>query len=543
LPGADEAVAEVRRLAAPQARRYETGVWTDTPASDVRIGDRLLTYAGERFAADGRIVAGHTSIDESMLTGEAAPRDVEVGDAVFAGTVNLVGAVQTTVTARSAGTRLGAVADLISQLSRERPGENSTIDCVARHLVPALVCLALSLLFITHDSHRAVTVIVVGCPCALALSTPAVAIALVAAAGRRHILVKSARSFESLAEASMVVFDKTGTVTTGRLAVVATLPATGVSEAQLRATAARCARGSRHPVSVALSRLPDSPAPSAYKFFASHDDAGSHDEAGSTDGAAATGVAFREWNGLGIEREWRGTITAIGKPEWFVRRGYSLPAQPDHAGPIAAVVESDRFLGYVLFADELRPEAAETIASLRSLGIARLALVTGDHERSAEPVAKRLGFDVLKAGCTPEDKVAFVRASRSAGERLFFVGDGLNDSAALLASDAGIAVGGRGWSVAQSAADVVFLGSDLRDLAWAVETARRARAIARGNLRLALGCSLALLAGAVLGVLGPLAGAIVHHAGSVAVLANSARLLRVPFIAQAPQPSSIEGAT
>ena len=345
-------------------------------------------------------------------------------------------------------------------------------------------------------------VLVASCPCALVLAAPATSVAAIAVAARHGILVKGSAFLEHLALVDSLVLDKTGTVTLGELRLASVRPEPGVEPEALLEAAAALGAASRHPVSRALatSRPP-----------------------------ACIAEAVREIPGLGVTATLDGADAALGRPELFGQLGIPAPSPPVHDGPVAGVARSGRFLGWLLLADEPRPEAREALAELRAMGLDRQLLLTGDRAGVAMKIGRFLGIAEVRAEALPEQKLDAVLAQTRAGYRPLVVGDGINDSLALRAGAVGVAMGAAGTDVALASADLVLMTSDLRRLATAIRLSRRCRRTIHVNVGLGLGWTLAIVALAATGVLGAegaLVAAVLHNVGTLAVMANAGRLLR-----------------
>ena len=372
-----------------------------------------------------------------------------------------------------------------------------------RYMVFVLL-LAAATWFATNNTDAMLAVLVASCPCALVLAAPATAVAAVAVAARHGILIKGVGFLEQLADVNSVIFDKTGTVTLGRLDILRSEPAPGVSAAELLRIAASLGAASTHPVSQAL--------------------------AGAVPVAERRPISeLSELHGLGMTGLDGGRRAALGRAELLTKLGVACPVPPAHDGPVVGVALGDRFLGWILLADEPRPEAVAAIAELRGLGLRRQLLLTGDHAGVAHRVAGLVGVADVQAQALPEDKLARVLAEIRAGYRPLVIGDGINDSLALKAGAVGMALGARGADIAAASADIVLVANDLRRVPTCIRLSRRCRSTLAANVALGLGWTLAVIVAAATGRLGPsgaLVAAVLHNLGTFAVLANAGRLLR-----------------
>ncbi|GDY14911.1 metal-transporting ATPase [Planctomycetota bacterium] len=518
LLGSQEAIAALARLTRTKARKLVNGAVIEVEAGELHPGDRLEVRPGDRLAADGVVRLGVSSVDNASLTGESVPIEVASGDAVLAGAINLGGRLDVEVTRTGADTTLGKVVSLMRAAERAKPPVTRLLERHAGHYLFFVLLLAAATWFVTSSATAMMTVLVAACPCALVLAAPATAIAAIAVAGRFGILVKGTAFLEELAEVDALVIDKTGTVTIGELRLVATRPVSAAAEAdqRLRLIAASLGAGSSHPVSRAVA----SAVPASERLL--------------VDGLA-------EHPGLGVTGTVAGSAVALGRAAFLAQRmdlnrspadsqaashaanGLEIPL---HDGPVVGVVSDGALLGWLLLADEPRAEARHALADLRHLGLKHQVLLTGDRRSVAERIAGQLGITVVEAEVLPDQKLARVRAELAAGHRPLVVGDGVNDALALKAGAVGVAMGGKGTDVALASADVVLMSDDLRRLGTCIRLARSARRTTNINVAVGLGWTALILAGGTIGWYGPLAAALLHNLGTLAVMANAGRLLR-----------------
>ncbi len=507
IPGTQAAIDGLKRLTSRTATIVdEQGERSISPQA-VRVNDILLVRPGEVLVADGVVQEGIGAIDESSLTGESIPREVRLGETVLAGTVNLDGLLRVRVTGADEQTSLGSIRRMLCAAMNSKAPITQAVERYAELYVPTVLLLAAIVFFFTRDMHRVIAVFIVSCPCALVLSGPAAMIAALATATRHGILIKSTRFLDSLADADTVVFDKTGTVTLGHLAVVDCLPTCHSNANELLLVAAECAVASKHPVSQAIAR-----------YAAEHDVP-----------LASSAAHVAESSGRGIEIHRGGSVLRIGRPTWLVERGVAVDDAdvPTHAGPIVGVSQNDRLLGFLLLADELRDEALQVMTDLRAGGIERIVLLTGDRAASAQPIAAQLQVERLISDALPEDKLAAVKEERRHGRHVIVVGDGVNDALALAAGDVGIAMGARGSDIAIQSADIALMTNDLGRVATALLLAHKTRRLIGQNVGIALCASGIMFGLGATGWLSPLAGAVLHNVGTLVVLLNSARVLRL----------------
>jgi heavy metal translocating P-type ATPase len=505
LIGSQEAIRALNRLTNVGARRRGPGgLLEEVAAEHLGAGDMLEIWAGDRVPTDAVVREGASSLDLASITGESVPVEVEAGDGVFAGSINLQGRLVVEVTRTGKETTLGRVVALMQTAERSKPPVTRLLERYAGRYTVFVLLLAAGTWFATNNSDAMLAVLVASCPCALVLAAPATAVAAVAVAARHGILIKGAGFLEQLADVTSVIFDKTGTVTLGRLEIVGIAPAPGFEADELLRLAASLGAASTHPVSQAL--------------------------AGAVPAAERRAIGgLEELHGLGVTGLYAGRPAALGRAELLTRLGVACPPPPVHDGPVVGAALCDIFLGWILLADEPRPEAVAAIAELRRLGLHRQLLLTGDHAGVARRIADLVGVADVQAQALPQDKLERVLSEIRAGFRPLVIGDGINDALALKAGAVGMALGARGADIAAASADIVLVTNDLRRVATSIRLSRRCRSTLAVNVALGLGWTLAVIAAAASGTLGPngaLVAAVLHNLGTFAVLANAGRLLR-----------------
>ncbi|MFW5692951.1 MAG: heavy metal translocating P-type ATPase, partial [Thermoguttaceae bacterium] len=507
--GAQAAIEGLRHLHARSATLITPDGERDVAPDTLNQGDMILVRPGDTIAADGEIVEGISAVDQSSITGESAPEDVGPESPVYAGTVNLSGLLRVRVTKTGATTALSRVVELLQEAEQSKTTVMKLIEQYAGYYVPIILIIAAVVLFITRDMSRAVAVLIVGCPGAFILAGPTAMVASLAAASRLGILIKNTKFLEALADVDTVVLDKTGTVTLGRLELVGVEGVGGVGEVTLLERALTCAAASRHPVSRAVV------------------------EAAAARGVVAPralpGTNIEELPGKGMRASGNSHITMLGRRDWLLEEGAAAPENPDHPGPVVWVAERDgagaiRPLGCLLLADVARPEAREAVEALRSLGIRRAVLLTGDRRAVAEQIGATLNADEVIAEVLPEQKLAVVRRECETGF-VMMVGDGVNDALALASGDVGVALGAVASDVALQSADVALMTNDLGRLPMTVQLARRTRRTINQNILIGATISIGFVWLASIGQIGPLMGALLHVIGEIGVIGNSARLL------------------
>jgi HflK protein len=490
------------------ARVIRNGAEIEIDAAQLVPGDMVLVRPGERIPADGVIHHGSSSIDESTITGEPLPRDKGTGDEVFSGTLNGLGLLRLTVTRAGAETTLARVIKLVEHAREKRAPVERLADRFARYFLPALMLVAGLTFYFTRDWMRTVAVLIVACPCALILATPAAMVAAVGGLARRGILVRGGAVLQNAAKVDAVFFDKTGTVTQGRFGVIKAV-GVGRSEADVLALAATAEYGSEHVLARAIL-----------------------DEARRRGLPVAQPDEARIVPGRGVVAKVGGRTVLAGNAGFLTEHNVSglepLLEEADRYGATAVLVAENGLLaGNLLLRDQVREGARRAIHELEHLEISHLTMLTGDRKRAAEAIAREVGLHDVEAGLLPEEKLERIRHAASHGLKVAMVGDGLNDAPALAAANVGIAVGGAN-DITAEAADVVFLGHSLEALPKLFEVSRRAIRTAWQNMIVFAGIvNLVAITACATGRLGPMGAAVTHQIASLLVVLNSLRLLHV----------------
>ena len=508
--GARASIEHLVRLAPKKAHRIgPDGAEELVDPRDLRAGHVVRVRPGDNVPADGEVVAGQSSINQANITGESLPVDKSVGDEVFSGTSNLAGAIDVKVTRAGADTTLGKVQKLILEAERTRIPMMRLIDRYAAWYTPTILMLAGTVLFFTRDMERAVTMLVVACPCAFSRAVPTAMGAALSCAARLGIFIKDVSNIETARNLTGFVFDKTGTLTTGELSVTQLRPAPGVDGAELLRTAAAAEQLSKHPVARAIVAV-------AEKANVKPEARGD----------------FEEISGRGVRAGEGGEEILVGRRTWLAELGVNLEAMAgaDYAEPegvsILYVVRGGRVLGWIGMEDRTRDEARHAMEELRGLGLRELVMVTGDRWSVARRVAREMGCTDVQAEVLPADKLELVAALRRQGHKIAVVGDGVNDAPALAAGDLSIAMGAAGSDVAINSAGIALLSNDLRRLPFLVRLSRRTIHVVHQNLIFGVIFIVCLLILAGLGKIPPVWGALLHVAASSFVIFNSARLVR-----------------
>jgi len=498
------AVRELMNLSPQTARVERDGELAELPAAELVVGDVCIVRPGERIPSDGSVLEGETSIDESMLTGESVPVDKANGDPVTGATVNGPGAIRMRVEAVGAKTALARIVEAVRSAQASRAPVQALVDKVSSVFVPIVIAIALTTLvaygFDGEAVMRAVTVLIIACPCAMGLATPTAIVVAVGRGARRGVLFKDAGAIERVGKLSTIAFDKTGTLTEGKPVVAELVPVPGVSEAELLQDALTAEDLSEHPLAEAVREA-------------------------ARDLEAESIQLFRAVAGRGVRVKVKGgAMILLGSPRFLAEEGVDTARLDGVGGTILAVAREGELRGHLLVSDSARESAPAAVEELRQLGV-RSAMLTGDREESARLVAVATGIEEVAAGLLPEEKLARLAAL---APPVGMVGDGINDAPALAAANVGFALAG-GTDIALETADVSLVRPDLRLVPAAVRLGRRTMRTIRWNLLWAFGYNVLAVPAAV-GLIpipvNPSAAAAAMAMSSVLVVSNSLRLAR-----------------
>ena len=495
----------------PQTARVVVGsVESVIPASEVKIGDILRVLPGEGIAVDGIITAGQTSIDQAVMTGEPIPVDKTVGDAVSSGTVNRFGAFEMKATKVGEDSSIQRMISLVQSADAGKAKIVGMADRWATWIVAIALTAAALTWAITGEIIRAVTILVVFCPCALVLATPTAIMAAIGNATRHGFLVREGDALERLAKVSGVAFDKTGTLTYGTPKVVAVKSLSqGETQRHIYALAAAAEQFSEHPLGKAIVRC--------YKQNAH--------------APILKATDFEMQLGRGVCAVVEGKRILAGNMDMMKENGIvcqtnsEIQAFLNNGGTITYIAAEDKCIGYLVLADTIRTESAEMIAAMQNSGV-QPVLLTGDNKNAASSIAKQLGIENVYAGCLPEDKLKLIDAYQRNRQAVCMIGDGINDAPALKKAMVGIAMGGIGSDIAVDAADIVLVNDEVKEIPHLLSLSKRMMTTIKLNLSFSMGLNFLAIALAITGILNPVVGALVHNAGSVLVILNSALLLK-----------------
>ncbi|HQR16954.1 MAG TPA: cation-translocating P-type ATPase [Gemmatimonadales bacterium] len=508
-------IARLLELAPEQADRLTDGGRVETvPVAQLTVGDLIRVRPGDKIPADGRTVAGLSEVNEATITGESYPRAKSPGDLVSAGTLNLNGSLDIEVTADAAHSTLARIVELIRQSEARRAPVEHAIRRFALIYTPIVTALALGVMIgppllagapALEWFTRGLTLLVIACPCALVIATPVTVVSALTSAARHGVLIKGGEHLEALGGIRALAVDKTGTLTTGQLAVTRFEAGPGDSRRLLALVAALEAR-SEHPVARAILRYADArgvrPADGVEQFVASP--------------------------GRGIQGVVAGVALSVGSEEQVPRETATGWGELE-PGTLSVYVHADNGdRGLFVFQDEVRPAARHTVERLHHLGVRPIVMLTGDAAAAATSIAKATGVDEVQSRLRPEEKVEAVRVLKARFGRVAMLGDGVNDAAALAEATVGLAMGAAGSPATIEAADVALMGDDLARLPYAIHLARRARRTIRFNIGLALGLKALLAVGAVTGVVSLAVAVLIGDLGaSLVVTGNALSLSRI----------------
>ena len=505
-------IAELMDIRPETADVERSGMIEMVDPEEVTLGEIIVVRAGERIPLDGVIIEGSSALDTSALTGESLPRDVAEGDEVISGCINQSGLLRIRTTKLYSDSTVARILELVENASDKKAKVESFITRFARVYTPAVCVLALLLFLIPSLiwggwavwGYRALSFLVVSCPCALVISVPLSFFGGIGGASRCGILVKGSNHLEQLAKAKVAVFDKTGTLTHGRFQVTGIYPV-NTDEQTLLQTAALAESHSNHPISCSICAAVLSPVPAEE----------CHD--------------IHERAGYGITVVYQDETIVAGNAKLMENLGIAVDI-PKGSGTVVHVANGNNYLGYLVVSDEPKPGAKEAIADLHKAGVTRTVMLTGDQETAAKAVASQLGIDEVHAQLLPQDKLTHVERlldEKSDGQVLVFIGDGINDAPVLTRADVGVAMGALGSDAAVEAADIVLMDDDPRKLALALRISRKTLAIVRQNIVFALSVKLLVLALVALGLAGMWLAVFADVGVSVLAILNAMRALKV----------------
>ncbi len=508
---AGNALDELSKLLPDRVTVRRDGEDLVVPLEEVQTGDLVLVRSGDRISVDGTISMGTASVNQAAITGESLPVEKQVGDQVYAGTLNEVGALEVRATKVGTETTLGQIRRMVEEAQQQKAPIERILNRYAKFYTPAALILGALVWWWSGDILRAITILIVFCPCVMVLATPTALVASIGNAAMRGSLVKKGATIEAMANVTAVAFDKTGTLTFGQPKLTTLDPLGQMTETELLRLAAIAEKLSEHPLGRAVVQA-----------------------------ATARGLTvpdpeeFTVLPGLGVRTRIEGAEVIIGRPRLLSEQGITVDPQTlARARNLAAVgrtvilvAHNSQVVGMLVLEDTLRPEASQVITRLKKLGI-RTVLVTGDNTVTAQRIAGELGISEVHAEVLPAQKVEIVKQLQSQGWSVAFVGDGVNDGPALATANVGVAMGLGGTDVAIETAEIALLSDDLSKLPHLLSLSRQAMRAIKQNLIFSLSVLAIAVGLAIPGILAPVTGALLHELSSIPVIANSARLIGV----------------
>ena len=505
-------IEKLVHLTPQTARVIADGKESVIPAQEVKLHDVLKVLPGETVPVDGIIISGQTSVNQAVMTGESLPVDKTMGDEVSSGTVNQFGAFEMRATKVGEDSSIQRMIRLVQSADAGKAKIVGIADRWATWIVVIALAAAMFTWLITGQIIRAVTILVVFCPCALVLATPTAIMAAIGNATKHGFLVREGDALERLSKVSKITFDKTGTLTNGTPKIISVQSVSSeINEEKLYAICAAAEASSEHPLGKAVVRC----------FRSEHS-------------SAIPQVSdFKMIPGRGVSAKVEGYHVLAGNMAMLNENNITFPQQMttqteefiNKGCTIIYLSLNDSFVGYVVLSDTIRSESVGTIKALTALNV-QPVLLTGDNEKAAFTIAEQLEIKEVHANCLPEDKLKYVKEYQSRQEAVCMIGDGINDAPALKAADVGIAMGGVGSDIAVDAADIALIDDEVKELPHLLALSKKMMTTIKINMSFSMGLNFIAIILAIIGTLDPVIGALVHNAGSVLVITNSALLLK-----------------
>jgi Cd2+/Zn2+-exporting ATPase len=479
------------------------------PLEEVKLGDTILVKSGERIAVDGTVLSGTASVNQAAITGESLPVDKQEGDTVFAGTLNEVGAMEILATKVGSETTLGQIHRLIEEAQTQKPNVERLLNNHAKFYTPTAIILGFLLWWWSGDLTRAITMLIVFCPCVMVLATPTALVASVGNAALRGNLIKKGATIESMAKIDTVIFDKTGTLTQGEPKLASVIALNNNKNEDLLSLAAIAEKFSEHPLGKAIVK------------------------AAEEEGLSVPDPElFESISGAGIKVMTRGKNIFVGRLKQAAEFNVSISNEVEEiiikqfqmGHNVVMIGIDNEIAGLLTFEDKIRPESKRSIENLHRLGI-KTIMITGDSKVVAEQTAKTLDINEIYAEVMPQEKVEIVKRLQLEGHKIIFVGDGVNDGPALVTADVGIAMGLTGTDVAMETAEVGLLSDDLLKIPYLISVSKKAISTIWQNVVFSLGILSMAVILTIPGILTPVTGALLHELSSIPVIINSARLI------------------
>ena len=509
---AKKGISQLIKLSPQQGRKIikENGKTTEkiVPIEEIYKDDILRVLPGEMIPVDGKIIFGNSSVDQSIMTGESLPIDKTIGDEVFCGTVNCDGSIDIIATKIGEDSSLQKLIRMVKEAEENKAPMQRIVDKWAGWLVPAALIIAIAAYFITSDIIRAVTVLVVFCPCALALATPTSIMAAVGQAAKNGVLIKSGEALEKMGKVNCIAFDKTGTLTFGKLKISDIITTSSATENELLKLACSSEKRSEHPLGKAIVEHGKK---QNVEFLEMED--------------------FKMIPGKGIAAKIENNEISCGNSRFLQEQGIILDENIESIlenlrkqGKVSILVGKNReCIGIIALSDTIRPTAKEMVVKLKNMGT-RVVLLTGDHKQTADYFAEEVGIENVYSELLPAEKVTYIKKLEEDGNKVCMIGDGVNDAPALKTADVGVSMASMGTDIAVEASDIALMGDNIEKIPYLKKLSTATIKTIKFNITASMVINLAAIILSVMGLLNPITGALVHNVGSVLVVLNAALL-------------------
>lgn len=515
---AKKGISQLIKLSPQQGRKIikENGKTTEkiVPIEEIYKDDILRVLPGEMIPVDGKIIFGNSSVDQSIMTGESLPIDKTIGDEVFCDTVNCDGSIDIIATKIGEDSSLQKLIRMVKEAEENKAPMQRIVDKWAGWLVPAALIIAIAAYFITSDIIRAVTVLVVFCPCALALATPTSIMAAVGQAAKNGVLIKSGEALEKMGKVNCIAFDKTGTLTFGKLKISDIITTSSVTENELLKLACSSEKRSEHPLGKAIVEHGKK---QNVEFLEMED--------------------FKMIPGKGIAAKIENNEIYCGNSRFLQEQRIILDENIESIlenlrkqGKVSILVGKNReCIGIIALSDTIRPTAKEMIVKLKNMGT-RVVLLTGDHKQTADYFAEEVGIENVYSELLPAEKVTYIKKLEEDGNKVCMIGDGVNDAPALKTADVGVSMASMGTDIAVEASDIALMGDNIEKIPYLRKLSAATIKTIKFNITASMIINIVAIILSVMGLLNPITGALVHNVGSVLVVLNAALLYDRKFV-------------
>lgn len=509
---AKKGISQLIKLSPQQGRKIikENEKTTEkiVPIEEIYKDDILRVLPGEMIPVDGKIIFGNSSVDQSIMTGESLPIDKTIGDEVFCGTVNCDGSIDIITTKIGEDSSLQKLIRMVKEAEENKAPMQRIVDKWAGWLVPAALIIAVAAYFITSDIIRAVTVLVVFCPCALALATPTSIMAAVGQAAKNGVLIKSGEALEKMGKVNCIAFDKTGTLTFGKLKISDIITTSSATENELLKLACSSEKRSEHPLGKAIVEHGKK---QNVEFLEMED--------------------FKMIPGKGITAKIENNEIYCGNSRFLQEQGIILDENIESIlenlrkqGKVSILVGKNReCIGIIALSDTIRPTAKEIVVKLKNMGT-RVVLLTGDHKQTADYFAEEVEIENVYSELLPAEKVTYIKKLEEDGNKVCMIGDGVNDAPALKTADVGVSMASMGTDIAVEASDIALMGDNIEKIPYLKKLSTATIKTIKFNITASMVINLAAIILSVMGLLNPISGALVHNVGSVLIVLNAALL-------------------